>query len=109
MKSIRATLLVILLIGLILPRANAIILRDPTQPYDLQVPNIRNERPGLSAIIISGHQRFAVLDGKIVGTGDHVNSNTVMDIQPNSVELTGPGGRVTLFLLNQSVKNAAKE
>ncbi|MDX1902420.1 MAG: hypothetical protein SFW66_10565 [Gammaproteobacteria bacterium] len=113
MTQLRAMILLLSLSSLISAHASAIILRDPTQPYEAQkgqaALGTQYQRPGLSAIIISGRQRLAVLDNKIVTIGESVNGNTVIDIQPNTVELRGAAGNVTLFLLNQSVKNETKE
>lgn len=51
------------------------------------------EEPVVSSILFSASRRLAVVDGRIVGVGDHVGEAEVVEIQPDAVRLRWPGGR----------------
>lgn len=86
-------------------------LRDPTRPPDY----IESQTSGeggkeaaesleLTQVIYSKDRKIAVIGGQAVKIGDEVMGDKVIDIGPNTVQLMGPDGKITLFLLDKSVK-----
>lgn len=79
-------------------------LRDPTQPIDFTfVPNQQGAF-ALSSIIISEQRKIAVINETILQVGDEILGNKVVEIEPNTVQLEGGSGRITLFLLGAPIK-----
>jgi len=52
----------------------------------------------LSGILTGSRQRLAIIDGTLVGTGDHIEGEQVVDIGRDSVVLARDGQRRTLRL-----------
>lgn len=81
-------------------------LRDPTRP-DFYVPagtTNQSMQLNLTGITISSDHRFAVINGNTLKIGDNIGSNKVIAIESNTVQLEGPGGKITLHLFGQSIK-----
>jgi MSHA biogenesis protein MshK len=83
-------------------------LQDPTRPQfaNPKAPTQVSEYE-LNAIILSVDRRIAVINGKSLRVGDMVEDAKVVAIEPNTVQLLGSNGRITLTLLNQSVRQEA--
>ena len=60
----------------------------------------------LNAVLISSDRRVAVINGRIYRVGDDVYGNKIASIDANSVQLDGAGGKITLFLFNNPIKQA---
>ncbi|GAB4303394.1 MAG: hypothetical protein Kow0096_25430 [Thiohalomonadaceae bacterium] len=58
----------------------------------------------LSSTLIARERRSAVINGRSVGVGDHVDGARVIEIQPSQVRLQHQGRRLTLSLLPVAVK-----
>ncbi|WP_127474647.1 hypothetical protein [Sulfurivermis fontis] len=58
----------------------------------------------LSSTLIARERRSAVINGRSVGVGDHVNGARVIEIQPSQVRLQHQGRQLTLSLLPVAVK-----
>lgn len=102
---------VIILILFIINTSNAYAeLRDPTRPPDFISKKLGKGVAtwALTSILISKDRRIAVVNGQVVHEGDEIASETVISIQPNTVQLTGPGGKITLFLLDKTVKRESE-
>ena len=81
-------------------------LRDPTRPSDYIANNSYTGPLVLSSIIISPDRRIAVINGVIVKVGEGYAGKKVISIDPNSVQLEGVDGRIMLYLVDSSVKEA---
>lgn len=69
------------------------VLNDPTRPVDYRVSSLTNETGNhleLTGIFTYPHLRVAIISGKPVTKGDHINEFIVTSIGPDTVELTGP-------------------
>ncbi|MFK8066739.1 MAG: hypothetical protein AB8D52_00670 [Gammaproteobacteria bacterium] len=60
--------------------------------------------PRLDAIIINDGARYAVLDSKIITSGDSFGEFHIESIQSNHIDLTGPEGPVRLHLTESSLE-----
>lgn len=99
----------------VVPLAAANNLVDPTRPPDyaaaqqrrvVEIPQqVRDFR--LNAVKFSGASRWAIINGNRVAPGEQIGPATVVDIQPASVVLDYEGERLTLNLLEHTVKNPA--
>lgn len=77
--------------------------RDPTRPDGFN--SVVEEDPmRLNAIIISKERRIAVISGKMLKIGDQFEGSLVTSIEPNTVQLEGRDGRITLHLVSQAIK-----
>ncbi len=86
-------------------------LRDPTQPAKYtanQAAAVDTSHMELSLTLVSLQRKVVVINGLSLTMGDKIGSNTIIAIEPNNVRLSGPSGIITLFLLDNSVKQAAK-
>jgi MSHA biogenesis protein MshK len=89
---------------------SAATLRDPTKPEDLVIEGSKNsDELQLNAIIISPERQIAIINNQILHVGDQINNAKVISIIPNTVQLEGSSGKITLFLLNQSIKQIIKQ
>jgi hypothetical protein len=87
-------------------------LHDPTRPLQYQ----ENQGGALDAAalelgltLVSPDRNIAVIGGQSLKVGDKVGNSRIIQIESNSVQLTGPRGSITLFLLDKlSVKQALK-
>ena len=85
-------------------------LRDPTRPENVPGFHASSLDQGfeLEAIIISKWQKTAIFHGRSVHEGDELFGFKVESIQPNTVHLAGPDGKMTLFLFNQNMKQLVR-
>src|SRR5690348_10359405 len=85
-------------------------LRDPTRPLILlekEGPELQTS--ALQAIIISKGRRLAIFNGQPLYLGSELAGFKVVGIDPNTVHLEGPDGKMTLFLFNQTIKKSADQ
>jgi len=83
--------------------------RDPTRPAMLGVSGMdttdeakKNEDTYLlSSIIISPTRRLALINAMFVKVGDRIGDARVVNINKNSVVLSAPGKKITIYLLDQ--------
>lgn len=74
-------------------------LRDPTRPYSAQRATAAYApRYKVNAIIVSDERRIAVINGKRIGVGGHVNGATVISIEERELKLDVGGQQLTLRL-----------
>lgn len=92
------------------------VLKDPTQPPGEPVPHLTAagkpiEKPPLqlTAIIISGNQKTAIINGVAVDEGEMIEGNRVRRITPYDVTLTGKKGIILLRLFSRPVKGTFKK
>ena len=57
-----------------------------------RAPAAAPAHPALTGILNSGGRRIALIDGRIVGPGDHVEAGIVQSIEPDAVVIATPGG-----------------
>jgi len=60
----------------------------PQAPPQATAPQV-----SVTSILFSANRRLAIVDGRVVGIGDRVGSNTVFDIQPRAVVMESADGR----------------
>ena len=73
---------------MIAPFAAAQSLRDPTrppQPHAVARAAVRDQIPVVSAIFTRGDQRTAIVDGRLVKTGDAVSGGSISAISSERV------------------------
>ena len=83
--------------------------RDPTKPAMMRVTADDTQDDGkkaeatyqLSSIIISSTRRLALINAIFVRVGDRIGEARVVKINRNSVVLSAPGKKITLYLLDQ--------
>ncbi|MDX2345594.1 MAG: hypothetical protein QNK11_01775 [Legionella sp.] len=83
------------------------VARDPTKPSITEVvekdskdvKGITAENYQLSSIVISPHRRHALINSKFVHVGDKIGDATVEKISRNSVLLSLPGKKITIYLI----------
>lgn len=78
--------------------------QDPTRPVFLSQKTVKLEQLQLTAILISPIRRVAVINDVSVQVGDIIGNAKVVSIEPNTVQLEGPVGRIKLILLNNLFK-----
>lgn len=81
-------------------------LRDPTMP-PMKIDQIPRLNAGLfqvNAILLSYDRRIAVINGEYKKVGDAILGSRITAINKNTVQLEGPSGKITLFLLGKPVK-----
>ena len=81
-------------------------LRDPTRPataravtQSVEVASLR-----LEAIMGSGARRLAIVNGKIVRTGDHVGGALIQEIDSDSIRYTRNGRSETARIAKASLR-----
>lgn len=108
----RYGLLPVCVLALIAGRAAAAatpLMNDPTRPATWQAEG----QPGralsaphvLSGIFGSQSGIRAMVDGRLVGTGDVINGDRVIFIGEGVVHLEGSSGKITLFLPGSTVRS----
>ncbi|MDP3704844.1 MAG: hypothetical protein Q8R24_02905 [Legionellaceae bacterium] len=83
-------------------------LRDPTQPAIAEFVETDNTKQKekkeedylLQSIIIAPTRRVALINDKYVNVGDHVGEDKVEAIRTNSVVLSRPGQKRTIYLFD---------
>jgi len=84
--------------------------RDPTRPLIAAEKGAPEAQTwDLQAIIISKGRRFAIFNGQPLYVGSELAGFRVVGIDPNTVHLEGPDGKMTLFLFNQVIKKSADQ
>jgi hypothetical protein len=85
------------------------LTRDPTEPplRDIKPKEIvvKQERvPELTAIMISGNRRTAIIDDRLVKVGDSLGNKKVKYIGQYSVKLIGDGKETVLHIFGSAIK-----
>ncbi len=80
-------------------------LKDPTEPTGFVAKSglaLRTQEPipQLTAIVISGDRRTAVIDGHILSVGDRIGHKVLKEIGSYSVKLDDNGKEMIINLLN---------
>ena len=80
--------------------------RDPTRPVVTEVVTVKKkgkkeETYLLSSIIVSPTRRLARINSTFVKEGDTIGEASVLKINKNSVLLSTPGKKITIYLLDQ--------
>ncbi|MBV8802165.1 MAG: hypothetical protein JO131_04245 [Gammaproteobacteria bacterium] len=84
---------------------SAELLQDPTRP-----PGYITGDTGfvaawqLDAVIIAPDRAIAIINGEAIKVGEQIKGNKLINITPFSVQLEGVDGKMTLFLLDNSLK-----
>ena len=84
--------------------------RDPTAPpaeFSAQAAD-SSSLYKLDAILVSSDRKLAVINGENKQIGDIVLNERIVAIGDNTVQLDGPYGKMTLFLLGKTIKNLPK-
>ena len=96
---------IFILIFMWMPTAICAELRDPTRP-----PGYITGGAGfvaaweLDAVIIAHDRGVAIINGEPIKIGEEIKGNKLINISPYSVQLEGVDGKMTLFLLDSSLK-----
>jgi len=92
---------------LVLPLSiNAEVLPDPTRPAAFQATTVIQELPAelidwrVTAIRISERDRSAIVNGRIVRTGETLGPATIVEIQPAQVLLDYDNKRLAVKLFS---------
>jgi hypothetical protein len=95
--------------------AEAVVGKDPTEPYSAsqetttgQAEDKANTSLVLGAVFISGGEKFAIINNKLVKVGDTVGTSKVKTIDSYHVTLVGETGDIELALFGRSIKELAK-
>ncbi len=80
-------------------------LRDPTQPaitefVETDKTKQKEDEYVLQSIIISPTRRVALINDNYVSVGDHIGEDKVVAIRTNSVVLSRPGQKRTIYLFD---------
>ena len=71
----------------------AAAIPDPTRPPDALIPASNKINAtgtlGVTAIFVYPNHRFAIINGQMVRVGDKIGEYTIINIQHDTVELTG--------------------
>ncbi len=92
------------------PFASAEGLRDPTrppQPHTVARAAVRDQLPVVSAIFTRGEDRTAIVDGRLVKTGDDVSGGSISAISSERVRWLRKG-IIHELQLNAAVTNFKK-
>lgn len=109
MKPCLQTILLLLLSV----NAGANTLPDPTKPYGHDVPRVEiieftEARDGtkwiLSGVRISEQDRSAILNGKVVRTGDRIDDARVIGIETDAVVIEYRDDQLRIRLLDYDIK-----
>ena len=98
------TVLIFVLLSNFTVNAVGVKMRDPTQPAitDIAVSDVKNKEEAiyiLKGIFISSpSQRVALINDTYVNEGDHIGIDEVKRIDKNSVVLSRPGQKRTIYL-----------
>jgi TPP-dependent pyruvate/acetoin dehydrogenase alpha subunit len=99
------SILILISFMLIFSSAAYAELHDPTQPpgFITEGANVISVWQ-LDAVILAKNRQVAVINGQTVQLNEQIGGNRLVNIQPNSVQLEGSDGKMTLFLLDSSLK-----
>lgn len=85
-------------------------LRDPTRPAKYvdnpSTESVDTSKLELGLTLVSSDRKVVVINGLTLRVGDEVGSERIVTIESNCVRLVGPTGNITLFLLDEPVKEA---
>jgi hypothetical protein len=85
-------------------------LHDPTRPakyVDNQTAgSIDTSTLELGLTLVSPDRKVVVINGLSLQMGDAIGGEHIVAIESNCVRLIGPGGNITLFLVDKPVKRA---
>ena len=87
-------------------------LVDPTRPANYKEENAQpldGKILILSAIMVGSKHQLAIINGQGVQIGDTITGYKVLEIKPHVVRLLGPNGAFDLPLVQQAVKNPARQ
>jgi hypothetical protein len=94
-----------ILMSLLLSSIGYAELKDPTRPLGFITSSTAVITTWqLDAIIIADDRKTAIINGQAVSLGEKIGENRLVSIEPNSVQLEGIDGKITLFLLDSSLK-----
>ncbi len=91
--------------------------RDPTEPAGFVSEAEKNGKKSeteessilvLDAVLISGNDKFAIINNKLVKVGDLIGSSKVKKIDAYHVTLVGETGETVLELFGRPIKEPAK-
>lgn len=89
----------------------ALALRDPTRPPNALLPEHFVEKQTgpfqLFAIFSYPDRRLALIDGDLVSIGDTINSYTITNIGPDTVELKKAEEQPTVLRILPVIKQAS--
>lgn len=104
--STRRTVLPLTALLAIGATAHAETLRDPTRPVTAPAAKQSVAVAGLQleAIMGSGARRLAIVNGKIVRTGDHVGGALIQEIGGDSIRYTRNGRSETARIAKDSLR-----
>lgn len=100
--------------------ADAPVGRDPTEPFSVSGEEATKEGEGnkneerattglvLDAVLISGDDKFAIINNKLVKVGDMIGASKVKTIDSYQVTLVGETGETELQLFGRPIKEPAK-
>lgn len=92
----------------------AIELSDPTRPVEFEEPqtNVHGSETGthyvLTAVLISGNSKLAIINNKIVKVGDSLGQGKVKSIESNRVVLEESNRKLVLHLFGGAIKEPSK-
>lgn len=93
------------------------VSRDPTEPVGFVSEADKNGKKSetaesstlvLDAVLISGNDKFAIINNKLVKVGDLIGGSKVKQIEAYHVTLVGETGETVLELFGHPIKEAAK-
>jgi MSHA biogenesis protein MshK len=109
MKKPALSLLALLSITLLTGAATELV--DPTRPPADMLPPIQNFKVKgplqVTAIFIYPSYRTAIINGQLVRVGDQLGSHTIINIQRDTVELSGAENKTMVLNLVTDVKSAS--
>lgn len=100
--------------------ADASVGRDPTEPFSVSEEEGTKGATGtengekaatgfvLGAVLISGNDKFAIINNKLVKVGDTIGTSKVKTIDAYHVTLVGETGETELQLFGRPIKEPAK-
>lgn len=96
---------IFILLIVLMQNATYAELRDPTRPpgYLAGDANFISAWQ-LDAVIIAPDRAVAIINGEPIKLGEQIKGNRLIKISPYSVQLEGADGKMTLFLLENSLK-----
>lgn len=110
----RRTIAAALMLGMLIGSAGDAELPDPTRPARSQrqpTSTTRSSENGLtlSAVMLSGQRRVAIINGRSVQPGDRVFGARVVEISLSGVRLRRPDGEILLTLTRTGMKRPSRK
>jgi hypothetical protein len=95
--------------------AKELVSRDPTEPLRLEEDTLGKKNESeidssllLEAIFISGEDKFAIINNKLIKIGDVIGTSIVKAIDSYHVTLVGETGETVLELFGRPIKEPVK-